>query len=265
MPVPQELREKAFEALYHAGWCDEPIARVLHAAPTTIRQWRESRLLPKNLAAHVKIDEAVARRMYDDGESDYAIARALGMHQSSIVGWRRRNGLPSKRPCHRLTPEDIRKARKMLKLGASMRQVAREIDNCNVGALQYLRQKINHPGLRRHGITNTMIRDKVLKDPTIQRRIERAIGPKVPADIRLDAVSELYADVLEGRVAAEYIEQQAPAYRSRAYDMCGSKYGARSLDDELAENFTLGDTIEDSSALEEMEVAAEAAYGNDNW
>lgn len=264
MPVIQELRERAFLVLYEAGWSDTNVARILHAGASTIRQWRETRGLPRNKGINVKIDDVEARRMYDAGENDHQIARRFGMDPSGVVLWRQRMGLPSKYVCNRLTAEDTRKAKKMFKLGATFRHVADELGIEGIGGLQNLRRKIDHPGLRRHGITNSMIRARVLKDPTVQGRIDRAIGPRVPTDIRLDAVSDLYVDVLEGRVSADFIEQQAPSYRNRAYDMCGSRYGARSLDEENDNGLSLGDMLADPDAWDSMEVAAELAYEMDD-
>ena len=70
----------------------------------------------------------------------------------------------------------------------------------------------------------------------------------------------LYTDVLDGRVDRQFIEQVAPAYREQAWSVCGSKFGPRSLDEELAEDWTIGDTLEDPYALEALEAAAELAY-----
>ena len=41
--------------------------------------------------------------------------------------------------------------------------------------------------------------------------------------------------------------------------MCGSEFGARSLDEELGVGWSLVETIEDAGALEEMETATAAA------
>jgi hypothetical protein len=121
------------------------------------------------------------------------------------------------------------------------------------------------PGLRSTGISNRTIRSQVLKDGGLEKRLTRAIGTAAPLDVRSEAISAMYADVLEGRLARDLIEAQAASYRNRAYDMCGlSKFGARSLDEELSEGFSLLDALEDPDALEEMIRAAEIGYQNDN-
>src|SRR5690606_30071949 len=106
------------------------------------------------------------------------------------------------------------------------------------------------------------IQDKIQADPNIQKRIERAIGTHLPLDARLDAVADLYLAVLEGRVACDFIEQVAPSYWNRAMEMAGSKFGPRSLDEEIGEGWSLMDTLEDPTALEELEAAAEAAWSD---
>ena len=65
-------------------------------------------------------------------------------------------------------------------------------------------------------------------------------------------------------MSAKFIEKVAPTYRNRAFEMCGSRFGVRSLDEEMGEDgWTLMDSLDDPAALAALEAAAEAAY-NDN-
>ena len=117
-------------------------------------------------------------------------------------------------------------------------------------------------GLRRHGLTNRSIRARVLKDRTIYRRIETAIGNGLPSDVKCDAVDELYLAVLDGLVDEQFIDQEARRYRSRAINMNGSLFGPRSLDSENESGWSLSNLIEDYTALADMEEAASVAYGD---
>jgi hypothetical protein len=87
----------------------------------------------------------------------------------------------------------------------------------------------------------------------------------LPADVLTDAADELYLAVLDGLIAERFIEEQAPRFRNRAFEMNGSNFGPRSLDAQDEDGWSLGDALADPDALQEMESAAEAAYGNDNW
>lgn len=127
-----------------------------------------------------------------------------------------------------------------------------------------LRKKMPADGLRRYGITNRIIRAQVLKDAGLERRIRKAIGDGLPTDVKQDAVSDLYLAVLDCQVGCEHIEKVAPSYRNRAFGLCGSRFGPRSLDEELGDDFTLGDLLEDPDAFDQILRSAEIAFDNDN-
>jgi hypothetical protein len=105
-------------------------------------------------------------------------------------------------------------------------------------------------------------------DAEIMHRIQRAIGTSIPPEFREDAVADLQLAVLEGRISPDQIETASASFRNQAYGLVGSKYGARSLDEELGDEgdgFTLMDTLEDTDALVSMEEAAAYAYDNDDY
>jgi hypothetical protein len=118
-------------------------------------------------------------------------------------------------------------------------------------------------GLRQTGITNRTIRAQVLGDKSIMPRIEKAVGPRIPSDVRHEATIGLYTAVLGGWIAAKFIEKEAPRFRNAAWSMCGSDYGLRSLDAVNDEGWRLGDALADPGALDDIEAAAELAYDMD--
>lgn len=261
-----DRRERAFEVLHQAGWTDSAIAVALKASPFTVVRWRAERNLGRNLhEPPVKICEVEARRLYSQGAKDPIIARRFGVCQSAVTRWRQRQGLEANHPHRKLTAEQEHKARMLLRYGASRRQVADALGISGLDPIQRIRSKMKDPGLRRTGHTTFHIQARVRKDKRVQGRIDRAVGSHVPMDVRLEANAELYLAVLDGIVSVDCIEKVAPSFRNRAYSMCGaSKFGTRSLDEEIGEDgWTLMDSIDDPSALETMEAAAEAAW-NDN-
>jgi DNA-binding CsgD family transcriptional regulator len=263
--VSKDIRDDAFKLLHREGWSDTRISRAFGLYQKVVWNWRSAAGLPPNAKQfrRANLDYDHVLELYRSGHNDYEIARELDIDPSLICKWRKSKGLPALPQKRYLSPEMIRQARKMLKLGASNDHVAADL-NVSRQTIQKLRRHLPSSGLRKHGITNRSIRNKVLRDQSIMQRIEKAVGGGMPAEVRYEAVLSLYTEVLEGRVLPECIEQRAAHSRGQAWSLCGSKFGPRSLDDELAEDWTLGDTIEDFSALEEMEAAAEAVFSNDD-
>ena len=145
-----------------------------------------------------KIDPARALAMYDDGATDGEIAATCGVSPRGICQWRYRDGLM--RTAHnddRLTETQVRRAKNMLRDGATRAQVAAHIGVSGF-AVQAIRRKADEPGLRWNGVSGTSVRNAVLADEALPRRIEQAIGMRVPRDIRMEAVNELYLDLLDG-------------------------------------------------------------------
>lgn len=255
-------RKCAFEILHSAGWSDFRIASALQVGAHVIKRWRQDRNLEPNAGRVRKINETIAREMLAGGATDKGMAETFGVDPSAIAHWRKRRGLSASFPASRISAEDRRTVNKHLKLGASRKQICDLTSIKSLNTIDGFRSKIKSGKLRRTGITNETIRRRVSKDPNVQKRIDRAIGAHVPADIRADAAMDLYVDLLEGRVDVDLIEKVAPSYRSRAFDMCGSKFGARSLDEDLGDGWSLMDTIQDECAQSDMEAAAEDAWEN---
>lgn len=205
-----------------------------------------------------KIRHGEALAMYNEGANDKQIAAHFGAAPCTVGQWRTRHRLPSKHK-RELPSEQMRKARKMLREGASKRQVAEEL-GVTPRTVQVWRSKMPTEGLRPYGIGPSHIRAQVLSDNELYPRILRAVGTGLPRDVRHDAANELYVDVLTGRLAAGLIESVAPRYRNRAWGMAGSAFGPVSIDAENDDGFSLADIIEDESALEAMEDAAERVW-----
>jgi hypothetical protein len=262
---PAHERSEAFLALHGAGWSDHRTARAFGVHQNVVRRWRLDSGLPANGRQfnRIRLDWERVRELHAAGLNDYEIARDLGADPSSICKWRAKQSLATNYEPSGPSEATLRAARKMLRLGASKDQVA---EHCSIHRMrvQRIRRKMPVQGLRKVGQNNLMIAARVRKDPTIMRRITSAIGSRIPPDVQVDAVYDLYADVLEGKVAGDFIEKVAPSYRNRAMEISGNGYGRRSLEDPLGEDWTLGDTLDDPDALDELERAAEFAYDNDD-
>lgn len=119
-------------------------------------------------------------------------------------------------------------------------------------------------GLRRTGVNGLTVRHAVINDASLPRRIELAIGLRVPKDIRLDAVNEMYLELLEGRLAPDQIESAAPRFRSRAFELNGFNHSVRSIDEENDDGFSLAETIADPASLQPYDEVLEQHFSNDN-
>lgn len=257
-------RREAFAILHGVGWSDGRIGRALHTSPKTVRNWRiAAGLEPTETPYSAKIDDRLALEMYYCGDSDGQIAKTFGATQSGVTRWRWRKNLPPNfERAAPISKVSKRRAKSMLRLGATKRQVAEAIGARSVESIRRIRREMADTGLRRHGLTNRSIRARVLKDRSIYHRIETAIGSGLASDVKCDAVDELYLAVLDGLVDERFIEQEARRYRSRAINLAGSPYGPRSLDSQNETGWSLCDILDDPSALDDIETAASLAYGD---
>lgn len=259
----REKTHLALRILFDANWTATDIARAFGYSVHTITVWRREAGIE---CSRPKIDDRQARNLHAMGLSDHQIGKEIGIGQCSVTRWRNSRGLSANFPRGR-SPAFVanrRKAMQLIRLGASKDKIA-SILGIHRRTIQNYRRDVKDGAPRGSGISDTNLRKAALKDKSLARRIETAIGSHVPAHIRADATSDLFVDVLDGLVSSKMIEVAAPSYRSRAYDMCGSKFGARRLDEEIGEDWTLGDTLADPDAWEAMEEAAARAYENDNW
>lgn len=239
----------AFLILHSAGWSGAAIGRVLNLSENTVRRWQVAEGLETNITTYSpKFDDEIALALYNNGASDFDIARHFGATPSGALRWRRRKGLERNfDPTPSLPPHITRSARRMLFEGASRRQVADAHDIRGLCTIQKIRRKMPRQGLRPTGITNATIRAKILKDRTILPRISKAVGMRLPVDVKHDAVSGLYVAVLEGLVRADLIEEKAARFRAKAFSLNGHDYRHRSMDD--GEGRSWIDQLEDPDAL----------------
>lgn len=242
-----DLKLQAVSDLHSLGWTEQNIAELLDVSKRTVAAWKKNLKIEPRFN---RIDSAHAQALYEAGESDCSIARLLSVDQSSVTSWRQKRGLPTKRPRIRYSDDEKQAARKLLKQGASSNAVMSEI-GCSKRTALSLRQSIPSSNLRKVGLTDKIVRQQIASNNSITTRISQAIGCKLPRDIRDDAIAEMYADLFEGRLSIDQIEARAASYRSRAYGMCGSKYGAISIDAEDENGLTLADRLADPAYEQE--------------
>lgn len=211
-----------------------------------------------------KIDSARALAMYDEGASDREIAVAFGVTASGVCLWRKRHGL-ARVACNdnRLTLAQIRQAKNMLRHGATRAQIAGHL-GISQSSVQTLRRGMDDLSLRRTGVSNTSIRNAVIADEGLLARIEKAIGLRVPRDIRMDAANEMYLDLLEGALPIDQVERAAPRYRSRAFGLNGFNHSTRSIDEQDESGFSLADTLADPMSLRPFDEVLNRIFANDD-
>ena len=82
----------------------------------------------------------------------------------------------------------------------------------------------------------------------LYRRAAAAVGYGVAPDLAGDAISDIVVAVLSGELAAERIEAEAHRFVNAVVRSFASKFGPRSLDEEIGEDgFCLRDVIPDTS------------------
>lgn len=250
----RDEQKRALVLLHGDGWSCPAIARVLNVSAETVRQWLSiAGIAPNPSKFHAKFDAAEVARMYRAGASDGDVARRFGATQSGALRWRQRHGVEANYgPNPPLDPHVIRSARRMLADGASRRQVADAHDIACLGTVQKIRRRMDRRGIRPTGLTNRAIRSQVLRDKTVLPRITKAVGRHLPVDVKHDAVSALYLEVLDGRIRRDLIEERAPRFRAKAYALNGGDYSHRSLDDDSA-GWSMLDRLEDPNALSWLE------------
>ncbi len=248
----QSEQEIEFKARYDSGWSDRRIAKDLQTAPSKVRQWRErNALLPHCRPRPKKIDDARAIEMLKLGKSDGAIAKVMGVTKSGVLKWRQRRGFdagvgaPAKIPV-----ADRRAAMKLLRQGLTAKDAGIRV-GWSKGSMRKLRRQMDDAGLRKTGVTNRAIRGQVLGQADLMERIAQAVGTQCPAHIREEAVADLYLAVLSGEVATDQIEARAANFRGKAWEMCGSAFGAVSLDKEDENGLRMIDQIADPSSYQE--------------
>lgn len=198
-----------------------------------------------------RIDPVRLLDLYRQGMTDAAIALELGCHQTSVLYWRHKAKLPAnggKAPDGRtikLTDADKRLARKMLREGATRKQVATALGK-STKTIQNLRRTMDKDErLRASGRPQSADKVAVAKDArAIMLELAQACRGLQDTALRDDAVSEMFLALLEGRLKRDRIKAEARTFTGRAIGLWASRYGPASLDEDMTgEGFTLGDLI----------------------
>lgn len=248
--------------LYNAGLNDTEIGQQLGLTKGTVARWRKTRGLAPNHqhggAAVTPEQHAQRLALYETGLSDVKIAKRMGLGTNAIQYWRQKFNLPP-HVLFSLVPfsrEQRAERRRLHALGYSDSRIAREVGVRHSTVTKW-RERRHLPA---HYEQNPYRPDTTFQWPKTQdgqlmRRIVAAVGYGLTPDIAAEAVADLALAVVDGSVVD--IEAAAPSFRRKAIGKWASRYGARSLDEELGDSdgFRMIDLIPDhhsKSWLEEM-------------
>lgn len=189
--------------------------------------------------------------LYEQGLDDGQIAKALGVVKKTIFDWRQLHGLPTRNSVH-FSPEQHAARTLLYQMGYSDARIARE-QRVGWRRIQAWRKRRDLPA-HDFNIGGRWSRSS-LKGDTVLDRIKRAIGRALPRDVADDAVSDLYVAVLTGAVALDRIEAEARKFGNRVLNQFASKFGPRSLDEEIGDSdgFTLLDKLRDEGSSDWLE------------
>lgn len=167
------------------------------------------------------------RELYNQGLNDSEIGRLQGVDRSAVCYWRKKHGLPA-----RPVPASPTSPMRMLlhNLGWGAQSIARY----QGVAVESVKQWRKWHGLPARGqrFSGTM-RARERQFESLQKRVVRAVGCRLPYDIAADAAASLMLDVIEGRVPLDQIERQGRAYGNRALQEFANPFTTRSLDAEV--------------------------------
>jgi transposase-like protein len=163
------------------------------------------------------MDKTEALAMHLSGVSDCEIARHFDVNQSHVTRWRQSLGRKANEQPAVLSKEKRRKARTMLREGATKRQVAKALE-CHPRTVQHLRRELDgEPGLRQIGATERAIRRPLVNDAAaIMDELRRATRRMADQTLRDDVISEMFLAMMEGRLSRDRIAAEAKTYCSRA-------------------------------------------------
>ncbi len=194
--------------------------------------------------------------LYQAGASDREIATALNIRKNTFLCWRRSRGLSVNRGkdafgVRSMLPPSETAIRLLLhSLGWGDKAIAKDRGVSRTAIRDWRRQRSLPTGGSADWHHRPTLND-------VRTRVRRAIGRGLPGDIADDATSTLFLAVIDREVPLADVEKSARTYGNRAIEDIASRYGPRSLDEEIGdgEGFTLLDTLSDdaqSSWLEEM-------------
>ncbi|MGU3316313.1 helix-turn-helix domain-containing protein [Sphingomonas sp. M6A6_1c] len=243
------------DAMYAEGLSDRQIAARLGLDRATIRHWRRTKNLPPNFVP-AALAPPERRERYDAGMNDTRMALLEGITKASIVDWRERNKLKANHDFYNRPADEDKRRRRLLfySLGWDDVMMARQ-ENCKVQSIFSWRKRLGLTANRKPGrgpeTVGTPIND-------IMSRIRRAVGRGLPRDLADDAVANMFAALLDGTLPIADIEKTARKFGNKVLDSYASKFGPRSLDEDISDDgdgFRMIDMLKDdnsSSWLEEM-------------
>lgn len=187
-----------------------------------------------------KINTQEALKLYNQGMSDGDIARHFGVTQSGATYWRQRQGLKPNVPATtlpQLSDEKRRKARKLLREGLTLEQVAREV-GCGKRTVGKIRSKMKADDrLRKSGKILTGTRNTARKDAAaILDELKAATRRITDMSIRDDTMGEMFLAIMEGRLKRNQIKAEARRYSGKQVGLWQSPWAPISIDEELEED-----------------------------
>lgn len=196
-----------------------------------------------------KIDRDEFMRLHAQGLNDTQLAKHFGVTQSGVTRWRWRNKVQPNQPhpngFGRLSADQKRKIRKLLRQGATREQVMHET-GCGIRAVQkYRRELAADPRLRKSTDCLSFMRDRLRNSAAeILQELREATRYISDPAMRDDVVGDMTLALFEGRLQRERIKAEVRAYSGRVFRRWHSVYGPCSIDEEISgEGLRLGDLL----------------------
>ena len=194
-------------------------------------------------------------RAYRSGKNDIEIGEIFGETANTIQKWRAVLGLAANVGRGKHPRPEAAANMVYYQLGWSDVRIARERKVLTDRVYKW-RHKL---GLPPNNLYNRALRPAFTIQDLVGR-VRRAVGRKLPVDIVEDTVADMLLAIMAGKIPLTEVEAEARKYGNRVLERFASKFGPRSLDEEIGvDGFTLLDTLVDDSSsswLEEMGATA---------
>jgi len=200
------------------------------------------------------MDDAEDRRLalYQQGLSDGQIATQIGVTRSAIAYWRKANKLAANQP----SLEKHARRMSLYRQGMNDCQIAVAIGVHRTSIAEWRTANGLEPNTSVGGQLSPRKVTKAVRTHPIVATVLRALGPTLSRDIADDAAQDICVDILTGKINPDDIKASASRYANRVIGQFASRYGPRSLDENVGDDdFKLMDIIPDPRAsgwLEEM-------------
>lgn len=190
--------------------------------------------------------------LYDAGKTDAEIARALGIKRNTVTVWRRYRKLPSNHPAY----GPHAKARiGLYRLGWSDQRIATE-QGITRGCVKLWRARNDLAPNFRPGERENSRKERHGKQHPLMARVRKAVGRGLSRDIADDIVAEILLALLDGTLEPDRIEAEARSYSARVLRSYASRFGPRSLDEQIGhddDGYSLIDRLADPSSANWLE------------